>query len=77
MILISFQFAGKWFVLQKFRTTSDCITEDIVFENGTYYLNESIRPMSAHVYATQKATLFSDVDEKYPARMKVEYPISE
>jgi len=69
------RFAGTWYVQQRFRTSSDCIEERIELENGTYFLTERIRPLSAGAYVTQRTKLVAP-DRDTPAKLTVNYPLS-
>lgn len=39
------QYIGAWYVLQKFRTSSNCMMENVTSEGEDYYVTENLEPV--------------------------------
>ncbi|XP_015794744.1 apolipoprotein D [Tetranychus urticae] len=68
------KFLGKWFVLQKFRTMSNCMAEEITKdENGDYHISEFLVPLGVQIHQRGKVE-FAKNEPK--SAMRVDYPIT-
>jgi lipocalin len=39
------KFLGTWYVIQKFRTSSDCFAENITTSHDEYFITEKLEPL--------------------------------
>jgi len=67
------KFLGQWYVLQKFRTSSNCMMENITSEGDDYYITENLEPVG--VSLSQKGKV-SFVPGEPNSVMKVSFPYS-
>jgi len=67
------KFIGHWYVVQKFRTSSNCMRENVHQNGSDYYITEELEPVG--VALSQKGKV-SFVDGEPSSVMKVEYPFS-
>ena len=43
------RFLGEWFIIQKFRSASDCVRENFTKVDDSYFVRRSARPFGQHV----------------------------
>ncbi|KAI1290428.1 Apolipoprotein D [Halotydeus destructor] len=67
------KFTGAWYVVQKFRTSSNCVRENITSEGDSYYITEQLEPIG--VQLSQKGKV-SFVPNEPSSVMKVDFPYS-
>jgi len=67
------KFIGTWYVLQKFRTSSNCVRENIFLNRSDYYIQEHLEPVGTQL--TQKGKV-NFVDGEPESVMQVDYPYS-
>ena len=39
------KFLGTWYVIQKFRTSSDCVAENVTTSHDEYFITERLEPL--------------------------------
>ena len=64
---------GQWFVIQKFRTSSNCMMENITQTGDDYFISESLEPMGVGLHQKGKVSFVEGQPESV---MKVSYPIT-
>jgi len=67
------KFTGPWFVIQKFRTSSNCVAENITQSGDDYFISESLEPLGVGLHQKGKVSFVEGQPESV---MKVSYPIT-
>ncbi|XP_076347314.1 apolipoprotein D-like [Tachypleus tridentatus] len=74
------KFLGQWYVIQRFQSSSQCLTQNITVEDGDYYLSENGQLLNSdllginHISNHEGKLLIPKED--FPARMEVEFTLN-
>ncbi|XP_022241422.1 apolipoprotein D-like [Limulus polyphemus] len=74
------KFIGQWYVIQRFQSSSQCLTQNITVEDGDYYLSENGQLLSSDLLGINQVSTHEGkllVPKKdSPSKMVVDFPLT-
>jgi len=69
------KFLGEWYIIQKFRSASDCVKENFTKIHDQYYVRRTSKPFGSPVVTTSSGEVVFRSNESQ-AEMEIDYPLS-